>query len=214
MTKIAFIGAGSLGFTAGLVRDILTFPLLEDAQIALMDIDAERLDFAYKTVLKLIEAGKYPARVECHPRPGRGAQGCRRGSHHHPGRHHGCLEARHRDPQEIRRGHQRRRHTRPSGIFRFLRTIPPMLDILHDMEEVLPERHPAQLHQPDGHAVPGAAAQTTIPVTGLCHSVQGTAMMLANWIGAHVSDVNYLCAGINHQAWYLKYEATARTPIR
>ena len=46
MTKIAFIGAGSLEFTSNLVRDILTFPLLEDAHIALMDIDAERLDFA------------------------------------------------------------------------------------------------------------------------------------------------------------------------
>ena len=39
MTRIAFIGAGSLGFTRGLVRDLLTFPLLEDATIALMDID-------------------------------------------------------------------------------------------------------------------------------------------------------------------------------
>ena len=46
MTKIAFIGAGSLGFTRGLVRDILTFPLLEDAELALMDIDPERLEFA------------------------------------------------------------------------------------------------------------------------------------------------------------------------
>ena len=46
MTKIAFIGAGSLGFTRGLVRDILTFDLLADAEIALMDIDPERLDFA------------------------------------------------------------------------------------------------------------------------------------------------------------------------
>ena len=46
MTKIAFIGAGSLGFTRELVRDILTFPLLCDATLVLMDIDAERLDFA------------------------------------------------------------------------------------------------------------------------------------------------------------------------
>ena len=43
MTKITFIGAGSLGFTRGLVRDILTFPLLRDATLALMDIDTERL---------------------------------------------------------------------------------------------------------------------------------------------------------------------------
>jgi alpha-galactosidase len=44
-----------------------------------------------------------------------------------------------------------------------------------------------------------------IPVTGLCHSVQGTAEMLAEWIGAPMSEVTYTCAGINHQAWYLKY---------
>ena len=50
MTKIAFIGAGSLGFTEELVRDILTFPLLQDATISLMDINAERLEFAEKAV--------------------------------------------------------------------------------------------------------------------------------------------------------------------
>ena len=64
MTKITFIGAGSLGFTRGLVRDVLTFPLLEDATIALMDIDPERLEFSRQTVQKMIEAGKYPAKVE------------------------------------------------------------------------------------------------------------------------------------------------------
>jgi alpha-galactosidase len=52
--------------------------------------------------------------------------------------------------------------------------------------------------------------QTQIPVTGLCHSVQGTAMMLAGWIGALSPEVNYLCAGINHQAWYLKYEVNGQ----
>ena len=49
MTKIVFIGAGSLGFTRGLVRDILTFPLLKDAELALVDINKERLDFARRS---------------------------------------------------------------------------------------------------------------------------------------------------------------------
>ncbi len=57
MTKIAFIGAGSLGFTAGLVRDILTFPLLSDSHFALMDIDAERLDFAHQICAKTNRCG-------------------------------------------------------------------------------------------------------------------------------------------------------------
>ena len=55
MTKIAFIGAGSLGFTRGLVRDILTFPLLQDATLALMDINPERLDFARRSVQKIAD---------------------------------------------------------------------------------------------------------------------------------------------------------------
>jgi len=62
MTKIAFIGAGSLGFTAGLVRDILTFPLLRGVQIALMDIDPERLAFTKTKVTKIITEGQYPLR--------------------------------------------------------------------------------------------------------------------------------------------------------
>src|ERR687898_551071 len=64
MTKITFIGAGSLGFTSELVRDVLTFPLLEDATISLMDIHAERLEWAKKGVEKLITAGDRPAKVE------------------------------------------------------------------------------------------------------------------------------------------------------
>ena len=63
MTKIPFISAGSLGFTSELVRDILTFPLLEDAHIALMDINSERLELAERVVTKLIEAGNRPAKV-------------------------------------------------------------------------------------------------------------------------------------------------------
>ena len=64
MAKIAFIGAGSLGFTRGLIRDILTFPLLRDATISLMDIDEERLDFAYRACKSIVERGNYPAKVE------------------------------------------------------------------------------------------------------------------------------------------------------
>ena len=64
MTKIAFIGAGSLEFTRKLSRDLMTFPLLQDATLVLMDINAERLDFAQKSVQKIVDLGNYPATVE------------------------------------------------------------------------------------------------------------------------------------------------------
>jgi len=47
--------------------------------------------------------------------------------------------------------------------------------------------------------------ESTIQLTGLCHSVQGTAAMLAKWIGAPMDEITYTCAGINHQAWYIDY---------
>ena len=62
--KITFLGAGSFGFTRGLVRDLLTFPALADSTISLMDIDPERLQFSQQAVEKIVAQGRYPAKVE------------------------------------------------------------------------------------------------------------------------------------------------------
>ena len=210
MTKITFIGAGSLGFTAGLVRDILTFPLLEDAHIALMDIDAERLDFAHKTVLKLVEAGKYPAKVTATLDRVEALKGADvvlttilTGS---TDVWKYDIEIPKKYGVDINVGDTRG----PSGIFRFLRTLPPMTDIVRDMEKYCPHAILLNYTNPMAMLCGALQRQTRIPVTGLCHSVQGTAMMLAVWIGALYPEVSYLCAGINHQAWYLKYEVSGQ----
>ena len=63
MPKIVFIGAGSFGFTRGLVRDLLTFPLLESSEIALVDINKQRLNFARRACQKIVDQGNYPATV-------------------------------------------------------------------------------------------------------------------------------------------------------
>ena len=206
MTKITFIGAGSLGFTAGLVRDILTFPLLEDAHISLMDINAERLDFAQKNVLKLVEAGKRPARVTATLNRADALEGADvvlttilAGSTD-VWRHD--IEIPKKYGVDINVGDTRG----PSGIFRFLRTLPPMMDIVHDMERCCPDAVLLNYTNPMAMLCGALQRQTHIPVTGLCHSVQGTAMMLAEWIGAPYNEIDYLCAGINHQAWYIEYK--------
>jgi alpha-galactosidase len=210
MTKITFIGAGSLGFTAGLVRDILTFPLLEDSQIALMDIDSERLDFAYKTVLKLVEAGKYPAKVTATLDR---VDALKNADVVLTTILSGSTEVWKYDIEipkkygvDINVGDTRG----PSGIFRFLRTLPAMMEIVRDMEKHCPNAVLLNYTNPMAMLCGALQRQTHIPVTGLCHSVQGTAMMLAVWIGALYPEVDYLCAGINHQAWYLKYEVNGQ----
>lgn len=205
MTKIAFIGAGSLGFTASLVRDILSFPLLQDAHIALMDIDAERLDFSYRTVVKLIAAGKSPAKVTATLDRVEALSGADvvlttiLAGNTDVWRHD--IEIPKKYGVDINVGDTRG----PAGIFRFLRTIQPMMDIVHDMEKVCPKAVLLNYTNPMAMLISAIQKQTFIPVTGLCHSVQGTAMMLADWIGAPYDEIDYLCAGINHMAWYLEY---------
>jgi alpha-galactosidase len=98
----------------------------------------------------------------------------------------------------------------PSGVFRFLRTLPPMLDIVRDMEKCCPDAVLLNYTNPMAMLCGALQRQTRVTVTGLCHSVQGTAQMLAGWIGAPCPEITYICAGINHQAFYLKYEWKGR----
>jgi alpha-galactosidase len=206
MTKITFIGAGSLEFTGELVRDILTFPLLENATISLMDIHPGRLEWAKRGVEKIIAAGNRPAQVEATLDRAEALKDADvvlttilAGSTE-VWRHD--IEIPKKYGVDINVGDTRG----PSGIFRFLRTINPMMDIVCDMEKYCPEAVLLNYTNPMAMLCAALQRQTFIPVTGLCHSVQGTAMMLAEWIGAPYEEIDYLCAGINHQAWYLDYK--------
>jgi alpha-galactosidase len=206
MTRITFIGAGSFGFTRGLVRDLLTFPLLRDATLVLMDVDSERLDFADKSVRRIVELGGYPARVETTMDRAEALKGsdvvlCTILAGGVDIWQHDILIPK-KYGVDTNVGDTRG----PSGIFRALRTIPVMLDIAKDMERYCPNA--VLLNYTNPMAMLCRAIQRTSPivVTGLCHSVQGTAEMLAGWIGAPMDEITYTCAGINHQAWYLRYE--------
>jgi alpha-galactosidase len=210
MTKITFIGAGSFVFTRNLARDILTFPLLRDATLVLMDVDPERLEFAQKSVQRIVDLGHYPARVEATLDRAAAlkdadvvlctilAGGIDVWRHD--------IEIPKKYGIDTNIGDTRG----PSGIFRALRTIPVMLDIVRDMERYCPDAVLLNYTNPMAMLCRALQRETHIPVTGLCHSVQGSAEMLAGWIGAPMEEVTYTCAGINHQAWYLRYEWNGR----
>ena len=206
MPKIAFIGAGSWGFTRKLVRDLLTFPLLEGSTIALMDINAERLDFAKRAVQRIVDLGKYPAKVEA--TQDRDAA-LRDADFVVVTILAGGLDVWRNDIEipkqfgvDINIGDTRG----PSGIFRALRTIPVMLEIARDMERLCPNALMLNYTNPMAMLCRAMQHETKISLTGLCHSVQGTAEMLASWIDAPMEEITYTCAGINHMAWYLDYK--------
>lgn len=204
--KIAFIGAGSFGFTRSLVRDILSFPAFQDATIALMDIDPERLDAIRRACDRIVEEGKYPAKVVAtldRKEALMGADGVittiLQG---------GCDVWQHdilipkKYGVDTNVGDTRG----PSGIFRYLRTINPILEIAADIDRYCPGAVYLNYTNPMAmlcRTVQGAYPHLT--TSGLCHSVQGTAKMLADWIGAKEDEITYTCAGINHQAFYTEF---------
>lgn len=206
MKKIAFIGAGSVVFTRSLVRDLMTFPAFQDAEIALMDIDDEKLMYATKSVEKIIASGKYPARVistKSRVEALEGADGVV--SAINVGDIHvwaNDVTIPKKYGVDINVGDTRG----PAGIFRALRTAPVMLDICRDIEVYCPNAVFLNYTNPMAMLCRVMQSETKVNVTGLCHSVQGTAEMLAKWIGADMEDITYLCAGINHQAFYLDYK--------
>jgi alpha-galactosidase len=89
---------------------------------------------------------------------------------------------------------------------RALRTVPVYLEMCRDMEEVCPEVTLLNYVNPMAMLTWAINRATSIKTVGLCHSVQGTAHQLARDIGVPLEEINYLCAGINHMAFYLKFE--------
>jgi alpha-galactosidase len=203
--KIVLIGAGSMIFTRNLVRDILSFPAFSDAVIGLVDINETNLGYSKTAVERIIRDRGCGAKVIASARREEVLEGA-----------DGVLitiaaggdEATLVDvgiPEKygvaVCVGDTRG----PQGVFRYLRTIPSIMEIIRDVEIRCP--HAVVLNYTNPMAMICRTIQELSPVvtTGLCHSVQGTAEMLAGWIGAPMEEVTYLCAGINHQAHYLNF---------
>lgn len=203
--KITFIGSGSFIFTRSLVRDILTYPAFADCEIALMDINEENLNLSKKAVEKIVEAGNYSAKVTATMNRAEALAGS-----------DGVLttiqiggrEAVEHDvaiPKAYGVTFAIGDTRGPSGIFRFLRTLPAMLEILRDIEKYCPDAVFLNYTNPMAMLCRAMQGQTKVAVSGLCHSVQETSMMLADWISAPLDEITYTCAGINHQAHYLEF---------
>ncbi len=207
MPKIAFIGAGSTVFAKNLLGDILSFPELSGATISLHDIDAERLRTSE------VVARRVAATLEA--RPTLEATADRRRALDGADYVIAMFQIGGYRPStvidfEIPKRYGLRQTIADTlgigGIMRGLRTVPVLLDVCRDMEAVCPDAHLLNYVNPMAINCWALSRATSIRTIGLCHSVQGTAEQLARDIGVPVADINYLCAGINHMAFYLRFE--------
>jgi alpha-galactosidase len=206
--KISLIGAGSVVFAKNLIGDILQFPELSGATICLMDIDPDRLKVAEVMANRMVTALGVKAKIIGTLNQREAIKGARyvictvQVGGYKPGtvidfeipRKYGLLQTI-GDTLGV------------GGVFRALRTIPVMTSIARDIaDHGAPGCLLLNYTNPMAMNCMAVAQAVGIPHVGLCHSVQGTSQQLAQYAGLPYEDITYLVAGINHMAFFLKYE--------
>ena len=205
MPKITFIGAGSLVFTRNLCSDILLTPALQESTITLMDIDPARLAQARSIVQAMIDRRRLNARVVATTDRAEAVAGA---DYVVTTFQQGGLDAYKLDidiPRKYGVEQCVGDTLGPGGVFRSLRTIPVLLDLCDEMDAYAPNALLLNYVNPMAANCWAVADGSGRPYVGLCHSVQGTSEMLARWIDVPYDEVNFLCAGINHQAFFLEF---------
>ena len=203
MKKFAFIGAGSLQFTTSCIRDLLTFEVFSECEFALMDINADNLRNITRVVEKiLVEMGRTNCKIT--PTMNR-AEALKDADGVLCTVFNGDIDIWQYDiiiPKKYGIDMHIGDTRSVSGIFRALRNIPLMLEICADIEKYCPNAVFLNYTNPMAILCNAMQKYSNVEVTGLCHSVQGTIKMLAEWLDVPYDEIVYKCMGVNHQAFY------------
>jgi alpha-galactosidase len=212
MTSIAFLGAGSVEFTRDLLSDLLHFDELTDIEVRLHDIDADRLATAEGIAHQVASQVGATPKVSVHPDRRTALDGADFAINMIQV---GGLAATKTDfALPNRRG---LRQTIADtlgigGIFRALRTFPVLGGIATDMLDVCPDAYLLNYTNPMSMNVSYLARVAPgLKSVGLCHSVYWTVVGLCEVVGVPYDDVSYSSAGVNHQAWLLRWERDGKS---
>src|SRR5437867_11911607 len=204
--KVTFVGAGSAVFARQLITDILAVDGLDAGIFALVDIDATRLELAKKIAERLVELSGKRWKVEAptarldviagtdyviNSIEVAGLQNVRRDYE---------IPLRYGVDQCI--GDT----IGPGGIFKALRTGPAWLEIVADVQRLAANARILNYTNPMSILTLAAIRKVDLPVVGLCHSVQGTSRQLAGYLDIPYEEMDWDCAGINHNAWFTRLE--------
>ncbi len=202
--KVACIGAGSVGFTRAIVRDILCVPELQDTQFAFTDINEHNLDMVYRLCARDIEANGIGATVTAAADRREALEGA---DYVFSFVRVGGLEAFQTDIDiPLRYGVDQcvGDTLAPGGIMYGQRTIPVLLDFCKDIREVAaPDCLFLNYSNPMAMNTWAINKYGGVRAVGLCHGVQGGHWQIANALGLPQDEVDIICAGINHQTWYI-----------
>lgn len=205
MTRIAIIGAGGYVFPMRLIGDLLSFPALQGSTLALMDIDHDRLNRTAHAARELVGHHGLAAEVVSTTDQREALHGA---DFVIVTFQVGGVEA-YRHDVEIPRRYGLDQPVGdtlgPGGVFRFLRSVEPYRRLAADILDLCPSALLINYANPMAMATWFLNA-SGVRTVGLCHSVQNTSRMLARELDVPYDEVHYVSAGINHQAWFLRFE--------
>jgi len=205
MLKITFMGAGSTVFAKNILGDVMTTPSLKESEIALYDINLERLKESELMLNNINKNLGDHAKIVSYTDRKAALNGAKYVVN--------AIQVGGYEPStvidfEIPKKYGLRQTIGDTlgigGIFRALRTIPVMLDFAKDMEEVCPDALFLNYTNPMAMLTGAMLRYTPIKTVGLCHSVQTCVPNLFEDLGMEYRDIQWKIAGINHMAWLLE----------
>jgi alpha-galactosidase len=210
MAKIAIIGAGSVEFTRNILTDLCSVPELAGTlSFALHDIDPERLAFAERAALQVIERLDAGHTVTAHP----DRKGAFDGAHYLINEIQVGGYAATRTDFDVPRSYGVRQTIADTigigGIMRGLRTLPVMIEMADEMTALCPEGLLLNYTNPMAMVPWGIWAGSKWPAAqtiGVCHSVRDTHAFLAELVGLSPERVRFFTAGFNHQCFVYVFE--------
>ena len=205
--KITFIGAGSTVFAKNLIGDILSFPELADSKICLYDIDENRLKTSEVVARRIAQTLGASGTIEVTTDRSRALEGASYAINMiQVGGYRPCTVTDFEIPKRYGLRQTIADTLGIGGIMRAVRTIPVLIEMCQDMERLCPEVLHLNYVNPMAMNCWALSQATKVQTIGLCHSVQHTAGELSYDIGVPLEEINYVVAGINHVAFFLRFE--------
>ena len=200
------MGAGSF-FTNSILKDVILTPDNLGGELRLIDIDADRLSLAEKLMRKIVDElsdGKtWTVRASTNR------------AELLPGTDYivnaievsgvACVRFDNDIPLEFGVSQNIGDTIGPGGLMKAMRTLPVYIEILKDIERLCPRAIVLNYTNPMNMMCLAAARTSSLQTVGLCHSVQGTSHMLAEYAETPYEQIQWKCAGINHLAWFTEF---------
>jgi alpha-galactosidase len=206
MAKIAMIGAGSLVFAKTLMNDFLGTPALAGSEYALMALTHKRLDKMHGFVERMIRDNGVRARATATTSRREALAGADYVVVMIQVGGVDMFKIDYEVPMNYGVDNCIADTMGPGGVFRALRHIPALLEIAREMREVSPRAVLFNYANPMAMCCWALGKVPGLQFVGLCHGVQTTMDLVASYVGVPKAEIDFLAAGINHMAWFLRLE--------